>query len=522
MGGLRLVCRAAVEDRPEAVRIRRRLERAARIHLPAALDRAFEAVDAEHAIVDHVHVELELQVDVYDDVTLANLWADRIGAELRRVLEGSGNRLAAGPDRAALVAQALERHLTSGSVGPALATLLGGNPGGSLPGLLEHLGADEGRRALATALAERPALADRVLDALPPAARRRAPRALAAGGGWTASPAPTGARSVLTDAGITPGTEGRAPVERVPEPVRRVGFPTRESEAAPGGPRSSGRCTREEARLRRDWHEVIRRVREEGFPASGATSELQGGSVARSRGASEPVTPVRAKADPPAEGASDVDRGSPEAARRGLKESPSAPSIGGRRRSAKAASERHEDDGPLPDRVWRTRAGGVVLLHPWLADFLETPRPGIEPTAGHDPEVARRRLVLASVMGDADLFANDPLVRLLAGEAWERSSDAAPAGRITDPEKLQESAAALLERLAASLPGLADSSPGYLREHLLVRDGRLRSLADAAGTRLAVEPRPLDLLLAHLPYPLTPFRLPWTDPIQVTFRRRDA
>ncbi len=80
---LRIACRAVRSRRADALATRQRLQAVARDELPGALAaRAHGWPDVE---VASVSVALDFDPAGYDDVTLAVLWADRIGAEVERV-----------------------------------------------------------------------------------------------------------------------------------------------------------------------------------------------------------------------------------------------------------------------------------------------------------------------------------------------------------------------------------------------------------------------------------------------------
>ena len=72
-----------------------------------------------------------------------------------------------------------------------------------------------------------------------------------------------------------------------------------------------------------------------------------------------------------------------------------------------------------------------------------------------------------------------------------------------------EPAEKVLASFAEALPGFAGSSPGYVRREFLERDGRVEPAGDGM-LAVRLEPAPLDLALARLPYPLAPFSLPWS------------
>ena len=158
-----------------------------------------------------------------------------------------------------------------------------------------------------------------------------------------------------------------------------------------------------------------------------------------------------------------------------------------------------------------TRAAGLVLLYPWLADhcrLAESLHPGLDP-------VVVREAALASLLDDQALV-DDPLVRLLAGRpdpATDERVDRAPLERA---DEVAASAERVLAAFAALLPGFHDSSPGFVREAWLSRLGVLDLGRDPV--LLTAATHPLDVLLPMLPYPLGLVKLPWTPPLSMRFR----
>lgn len=160
-----------------------------------------------------------------------------------------------------------------------------------------------------------------------------------------------------------------------------------------------------------------------------------------------------------------------------------------------------------------TRAAGLVLLYPWLADHCrraEALHPRLDP-------VDVREAALATVV-DADdpTLADDPLVRLLAGRPPE--PDARPRARMPlgAAREVAESASVVLSGFAAMLPGFERSSERFVRESWVARRGLLDTARDPV--LLTAATHPLDVLLPRLPYPVGLFKLPWSQPVTVRFR----
>ena len=157
-----------------------------------------------------------------------------------------------------------------------------------------------------------------------------------------------------------------------------------------------------------------------------------------------------------------------------------------------------------------TRAAGLVLLYPWLAEHCrraEELHPRLDP-------LDVREAALAALV-DVDLTAvDDPLVALLAGR-----DDPVP-GRLRPPlpgqDEVTDSAAVVLRSFAALLPGFETSTPAFVREAWIVRLGLVDRRRDPV--LLTATTHPLDVLLPLLPYPVGLVKLPWTPPLSVRFR----
>ena len=160
-----------------------------------------------------------------------------------------------------------------------------------------------------------------------------------------------------------------------------------------------------------------------------------------------------------------------------------------------------------------TRAAGLVLLYPWLADHCRRAE-ALHPRL--DPVDVREAALAAVVDADDPSLADDPLVRLLAGRA--AGVDAGPRARMAlgaAPE-VAESAGGVLAGFAALLPGFERSSEAFVRASWVARAGLLDT--DRDPVLLTAATHPLDVLLPRLPYPVGLLKLPWSSPVTVRFR----
>lgn len=164
------------------------------------------------------------------------------------------------------------------------------------------------------------------------------------------------------------------------------------------------------------------------------------------------------------------------------------------------------------DLAGATRAAGVVLAYPWLADLCrEAANLHLRAEPSHP-----RRVALAALADpeDPDLV-DDPLIRFLAGAP----EDATPAAGLAPLDALDEVWAAaedVLRRFVALLPGFERSSAGFVRDGWVRRAGLLDVGHDP--TVLLAETLPLDVVLPLLPFPVGVLRLPWTPVLTVRFR----
>lgn len=157
-----------------------------------------------------------------------------------------------------------------------------------------------------------------------------------------------------------------------------------------------------------------------------------------------------------------------------------------------------------------TRAAGLPLLYPWLADHC---RAAVEALPGELPAAVRAVALAALIDEDAAALRDDPLVRHLAGLRPEDPPVPSPA---YDTTALRDAAADVVRSFAALLPGFQHSSTGFVRDEWLRRPGLLDLERDPA--LLTARSLPLDIALGTLPYPIGLFALPWCRPVTVRFR----
>jgi hypothetical protein len=165
---------------------------------------------------------------------------------------------------------------------------------------------------------------------------------------------------------------------------------------------------------------------------------------------------------------------------------------------------------PTVDPAAVTRAAGLVLLYPWLADhcrLAEELHPGLD-------AVDVREAALAALVDPDHTLADDPLVALLAGRPEPRPDRARlPLPRERD---VAESATRVLASFAALLPGFEQSTAAFVRQSWIARLGLLDP--DRKPILLTAAIHPLDVMLPRLPYPVGLIKLPWSPPLSVRFR----
>jgi hypothetical protein len=159
-----------------------------------------------------------------------------------------------------------------------------------------------------------------------------------------------------------------------------------------------------------------------------------------------------------------------------------------------------------------TRAAGVVLAYPWLADLC---REAVDVHPSAEPSHPRR-VALAALADPADPgLLDDPLVLFLAG-APEGAVPSAGLAPLDALDQIRAAAEDVLHRFVALLPGFQRSSARFVRDGWLLRAGLL-DLGHDPATLLA-QTAPLDVVLPLLPYPVGLLRLPWTPVLTVRFR----
>jgi hypothetical protein len=160
-----------------------------------------------------------------------------------------------------------------------------------------------------------------------------------------------------------------------------------------------------------------------------------------------------------------------------------------------------------------TRAAGLVLLYPWLADHCHCAQ-DLHPDL--DPLDVREAALAAVVDPQSPTLADDPLVRLLAGHPQPWPDKPRPRRQLPRMDEVLESAIGVLASFAALLPGFERSTPGFVRSGWIARVG----LVDVTRNPvlMVAATRPLDVMLARLPYPVGLLKLPWSPPVSVRFR----
>lgn len=173
-------------------------------------------------------------------------------------------------------------------------------------------------------------------------------------------------------------------------------------------------------------------------------------------------------------------------------------------------AELMDPDATELDLTTVTRAAGLALLYPWLADVC---REATSLHPGRDEATVRALALAALVDPDDRSLGADPLITVLSG-AREPLDPRAP--RLADADAVLESCDRALLSFASLLPGFASSSPDYVREQWIARAGVLDTTP--SPMLLTAATHPLDVVLTRLPYPVALFALPWTAPIGVRFR----
>jgi hypothetical protein len=498
VGRVHVRCAAPPEESERALRLRGRLVRTARTHLPDALAQSLEEGRSERRIfAERVQVALDFDPDEYDDVTTAVLWAGRVRAALQLEGAGEGTGVEIFESDAAFYGRAAVEYARTGELPWFFAELPCGAGRPRARVFLEAFDTPEKVVALARALSPRPDAAVCLYARLTDDERRAAVAALE-GARFSEGRAHEESRRSETRAG-RPNAGG----ERRDSPSDTAGADSaaagrRQRSKAPPPPTAPGRAAPQETAgpppvsLGR-WRAALELRAREGVAelADTPTKPANASPPTRVVPALEPA--VEAAPTPIAEAAGEAR----ELERVELE-------------ADEAETELAETQPAGDETAWWTRVGGLVLLYPWLADLLQADVPT-------DAGLAHRSWALAAIMapGEEPRLLGDPLVRILAGDDPARPVQRLPAPE--EPERLVAAGEEVLRSFAACLPGFEESSADYLRRFVLERGGLVAVLPeDAYGIRL--EPLPLDPILARLPYPLGPFRLPWTRPTHVELR----
>lgn len=187
-----------------------------------------------------------------------------------------------------------------------------------------------------------------------------------------------------------------------------------------------------------------------------------------------------------------------------------------------ASQEPAERAGRIPNRstpAWWSQIGGLVLLYPWLSDYLSGELPRIDGMTGIDPETAQRVWALAALAdADPETHLGDPLASLLAGDGLGAERDWRRV-RVEAAPGFEAAREGVLDSFRKVLPGFEESSAQYLRRWFIRRGAYIDPL-EAGSYLVRLEAGPLDAVLGALPFPLESLALPWSPTILV--ERRDA
>ncbi|WP_326642236.1 contractile injection system tape measure protein [Streptosporangium sp. NBC_01755] len=164
--------------------------------------------------------------------------------------------------------------------------------------------------------------------------------------------------------------------------------------------------------------------------------------------------------------------------------------------------------GPTTAEPQPSRVGGLVLLYPWLAEYLNDAVAARPDLAAADAR--RMALAMLSDPEDTGELVADPLVTCLAGAADHHRAATAP-GSLSDGGESW-----VLGAFAGALAGFEGSTPDFIRAQFIVRPAWL--VREPGGDVAVLLTRmPLDPVLTRLPYPLGLVRLPWTPAIHIRF-----
>ncbi|GGN36021.1 hypothetical protein FHR83_006290 [Actinoplanes campanulatus] len=160
-----------------------------------------------------------------------------------------------------------------------------------------------------------------------------------------------------------------------------------------------------------------------------------------------------------------------------------------------------------------TRAAGLVLLYPWLAEHCRRAE-GLHPEL--DPLDVREAALAAVVDPDDRTLADDPLVRLLAGRPAPICAGPRRRHPPAHAPEVAQSALGVLASFTALIPGFERSTPAFIRGAWIARRGLVDT--DRDPVLLLAATHPLDVVFPRLPYPVGLLRLPWSRPLSVRFR----
>jgi hypothetical protein len=501
---LHVACAAPSSRERDALAMRQRLVTTGRTHLPQALAHALPDDHELRMFVERIEVELDFDASDYDDVTLATLWAARIARALEE-LEASRQGVHVFRSTRAFVAGALDELLDRGSLSWVYAELGGGTL--TPAAFLAQLETVQLVRPLLEALAVDGVLATRLYDRLTPSVRRSFVAALRGEERWGS----------WTD-GSLDGTAVQRHVEGA-RPDANDGSVARTSAADAADPATPSVADADDVRTRPDDAQRVAPPTLSEWLGAIRAAAADGAHAVRFGAASTAAAPKRSSTSR-AESRSDADTTASEARSAGprtpLERTPRERPANGRIDDVDTEAA----DEQVARVAWWSTAGGLVLLYPWLERYLGGELPVPAPLHGLDAAIAARMWALASLAcDDPEPLVGDPVVRLLAGA--EPTDGPTPVLRAEPSEALDDARTRVLSDFATVLPGLAGSSPDYLRSWFVQRDALVEPVSDGV-IRVRLERGPLDVLLERLPYPLGAFRLPWTQLLLIDRRSDDA
>jgi hypothetical protein len=164
----------------------------------------------------------------------------------------------------------------------------------------------------------------------------------------------------------------------------------------------------------------------------------------------------------------------------------------------------HRHRRPIEDEAIYFGGAGAILLHPFLEQLFRE-RGLLAERSFRDTDARDRAVQLIGLLifSSVDVPEYELLLaKLLCGAAFEEP---------LAPVLLEYDDVAACDRLLRAMlehwTALRSSSPAWLREQFLLRDGKLEQVD--SGYRLTVERRAQDVLLARLPWGFGVIGLPW-------------